>query len=88
MPAEPCFRHFFVLDLIAFCSRLEAASGVISGRFVKPIVSDNCKKFRDPWQTVLEKFHPNLSEAAFSTVFRDNFRPKVVDDVISGMALG
>ena len=35
-------------------------------------------------QTVLEKFHPMPFEAAFSTVFRDNFQPEVDSDVIYG----
>ena len=36
-------------------------------------------------KTVLEKFNPKLSEAAFSTVFRDNFLLEVVSDIISGV---
>ena len=39
-------------------------------------------------QIVLEKFDPNSSETAFSTVFRGNFRPKVANDVLSGAAVG
>ena len=41
------FCATFVQYLMAFCSRLEAASGVISGRFVRPIVLDKYVKFRD-----------------------------------------
>ena len=37
--------------------------------------------------TVLEKFHPKLSEAVFSTVFPYNFRLEVGNDVISGRAI-
>ena len=37
--------------------------------------------------TVLEKFHPEPSEAAFSTVFPYNFQPEVDNDVISGKAV-
>ena len=33
--------------LMTFFSRPEAASDVISGRFVMPIVLDKCVKFRD-----------------------------------------
>ena len=36
--------------------------------------------------TFLEKLHLKPSEAAFSTLFRGNFRQKVVSDVISGVA--
>ena len=44
-------------------------------------------KFRGPSLNVLEKFHPKSSEAAISTVFfRDNFRPEMIYDVISGVA--
>ena len=38
----------FVQYLVAFCSRPEEASGVISGRFVGPIVPDMCEKFGEP----------------------------------------
>ena len=38
-------------------------------------------------QTVVDKCHPKPSEAVFSTVFRYNFRPKLVTDVISGVAI-
>ena len=34
--------------LIVFCSRLEAVSDVVSGRFVRPFVPFKCLKFRDP----------------------------------------
>ena len=39
-------------------------------------------------QMVLEKFHPKPSEAAFLTgCIRDNFRPEIVSDVISGVVV-
>ena len=38
----------FVQYLMAFCSRPEAASDIISGRFARPIVLDKCVNFRDP----------------------------------------
>ena len=41
------FTHL-LQNLIAFCSRLEAASDVISGRFMRPIVPDKNVKFCDP----------------------------------------
>ena len=43
------FTHFCA-ELFAFCSRLEAASVVISGRFVKLIVPDKSVKYGDPRQ--------------------------------------
>ena len=41
------FTHFCKYE-IAFCSRPEAASDVISGTFVSPIIRDKHVKFRDP----------------------------------------
>ena len=38
---SPVLRTFMQY-LVAFCSRPEAGSGVISGRFVTPIVPDKC----------------------------------------------
>ena len=38
-------------------------------------------------QTFLDKFHPKQSEAAFSTIFQNNFRLEVVSDVISGVVV-
>ena len=70
--------------LIAFCSRLAAASDVISVMSVGPIVPDKWLKFVIVAETILEKLHPKLSEAAYSTVFCGNFRPQVISDVISG----
>ena len=42
------FLHIFVLHSVAFCSRPEAASDVMSGRFVLLIVHNKCVKFCDP----------------------------------------
>ena len=71
---------------IAFCSRPEEASYVISINFIGPIVPDKCMKFRDPR---LNRSREILPEAVggdiFDVFFRDNFRPEVVRDVISGM---
>ena len=47
MPAAPVLRTF-VQHVIAFCSRLEAASDAISGTLMRMDVSDKCVKFRDP----------------------------------------
>ena len=46
-PAAPV-RRTFVQYLIAFCSRPESVSDVISGRFVGPIADDKLIKFRGP----------------------------------------
>ena len=46
LPAGPFFRSF-VHNLIAFCSRLEATSDIISGRFVSQIVPDKRVTFGD-----------------------------------------
>ena len=40
--------YAFLQYFIAFCSRQETASDVLSGRFMGPIVRDTSVKFRDP----------------------------------------
>ena len=47
IPAIPVLRTS-VPYLFAFCSRLEAASEIISGRFVRLAVPYKCVNFRDP----------------------------------------
>ena len=47
MPATPVLRNF-MQNLIAFCSRPETASDVMSGRFMGLIVHDKRAKFRYP----------------------------------------
>ena len=49
LSGQTFFLHF-VWYWIAFfaCNRPEAASDVVSGRFVRPVVLDKCVKFRDP----------------------------------------
>ena len=44
--------------LIAFCSRPEVTSGVLSCRFVKPIVLDECVEFRDSRLNRYREFPP------------------------------
>ena len=46
-PAGPVLRITFGQNLIAFCSRPEETSDVISGIFVGLVVSDDCMKFGD-----------------------------------------
>ena len=64
----------FVEYLMAFCSRREAASGVIFGRFVRPAVLDklvdfNFVKFRD---ACLNRSREIPSEAVGGGIF-DSF---------------
>ena len=46
-PSVPVLRTC-VQYFIAFCSRLETASDVVSSKFVRPIIPDKPVKFRDP----------------------------------------
>ena len=46
-PAGPVLRITFVQYLIAFNSRPEVTSDVISGGFLEPVFPDNCVKFGD-----------------------------------------
>ena len=48
----------------------------MSGRLVKPSVPDKRVKFSDPRLNSSQEISPE-SQAAFSTVFRDNFRLEV-----------
>ena len=55
---------------------------------LEKIPNSNNKKPTNWWgrhNAATLKFHSKQQEAAFSTVFRDNFRPEVVGDVISGV---
>ena len=74
----------FMQYSFAFGSRLEATSDVMSRRFVSMIVPDNIVILV---KTVREKFDPKPSEAAFLSFFRDNFRPEVASDIISGLSV-
>ena len=46
-PAGPVLRITFVQHLIAFYSRPEVTSNVISGKFVRQVVSDKHVRFGD-----------------------------------------
>ena len=60
---------------LAFSSRPEAASDIMSSRFVRLIVPDNAVKLATLAFTVLVKFGLKSLEAAFLTVFvNDNCR--------------
>ena len=50
----------FVQYINAFCSRPEAASDVISGIFVQPIVPDKPVKFRRPRLNHSREFPPEV----------------------------
>ena len=62
----------------------KAASDVVSGRFVKPIVPDMFVQFRDPR---IKRSRELPSEPVGSDIldgfFHDNFRPEVASDVLS-----
>ena len=54
--------HTFVQYLISFCSRLEAASDVVSSRFLWSIVPDKCVKFCDPCLNRSREMPPDAVE--------------------------
>ena len=60
----------------------------MSGTFVRLVVPDNTVKVRD---TGLNPCRENLPEVVaggiFDNPFRDNFRPKVASNVLSGMTI-
>ena len=78
------FTHHFCAEfIITFCSRLDTASEVVSGRSVGPIVIDKQEELRDP-RLNLSREIPQESVGGF---FQDNFRPEVDSDVISGVVI-
>ena len=86
-PARHILRLTFVQYLIAFCSREEAASDVVSGRFVRLIVPDEGAEFCDPhFNRSGELQFEAIEGGIFDCIFRDNFRPKVAGDSISRVA--
>ena len=72
---------------IAFCSRPETASDVITDRFVRPIVLDKYVKCRDLCFNHSREIAP---ETVGSGIFDSFFaiRPEVVSGVIYGAAIG
>ena len=67
-----------------------AGSEVISERFVRPIVIDNCEHFHDPCLSYSRgEIPPEAVRCGiyFRQCFRDNFRPEVVSAVMSGLAV-
>ena len=86
LPAAPVLRTVLQY-LIAFCSRLEAASDVISGTFVAPTVPDKIVKFRDPCLNRSRVIPPEaVGGGIFDSFFRYNFRPEV-DSIRCGYRL-
>ena len=83
-PAPPVVQY-----LIAFCSRPEAVSDVVSGGFVMLIVLDKCVKFRDPHLHRFREHRPKAVEDGifFNSFFHGNFRLEVASEVISGVAV-
>ena len=63
------FCTLFVQYLITFCSRTEAASDVISGLFVRPVVLNTRVNFNDP---SLNRSRESPSESVGSGIF-DSF---------------
>ena len=80
------FTHFCAVYLIAFCSRLAAAIDVISS--IRRIC-DKCVKFCDPRlnHSLSINTTPSNRRLHFRQFVRDNSRPEVVSDVISGVAV-
>ena len=66
--SAPALRNF-AQYLITFCSRLEAASDVISGRIARPIVVDKRVKLCHPCLKRSRELPSKPLEAAFSTRF-------------------
>ena len=53
-----------------------------------PIVPDKFVKLRDPRLNSFEEIPPEAIGGGILDFFHDNFRPKVVSDVISGVYVG
>ena len=87
------FTHccaIFNCKVIAFGSRIEVISGVISSTFVGPIVPDKHVKFCDPRLNRSREIPPEAEAVGggiFDGFFRDNIRSKAVSDVISSVAV-
>ena len=74
--------------LIAFSSRPEAASDVISDMFVKPILLDTCAKFHDLCLNRSPEMSPEaVGGGSFDSFFRCSFLLEVDNDLISGVAV-
>ena len=86
---EAAVLRTFAQYLIAFCSRLEEASDVISCSFVGLTFPDDCVKCRDPRLNRSEEILPKAIECGIfgpSSNF-DKCRPEAAGDFISNTAL-
>ena len=66
---------------VTYCSRPEAASDVISGKFVRPSILNKVVKFGDPRLNRSRAIRPKFVRDGilfFDVVFRDNCRPEVL----------
>ena len=71
MPAAP-FLRTFMLHLIAVCSRKEAATDVISGRFVRLAVHNKYVKFCDPRLNLSPEIQPEaIRRGIYDCFFED-----------------
>ena len=88
LPAAPVLRTF-VEYLFAFCSRLEAASDVISGIYMRLTIPDKCVQFRDPHLNSPGEILPKAIEGSIFRRFSnlDKCRPETPGDIISGVAV-
>ena len=77
----------FVQYLVASCSRPEAASEVMSDRFVQPIVLDKRVKFCSRLNHSRQIRTKAIGGGIYEFFCRNNFRPEVVSDCISGVAI-
>ena len=88
-PPGPVLRTL-VQYLIAFCSRPEADSDVISCRIVRPIVPDKLGQFRDPRLNCSREIPPAVVGGIFNGYFRYAFWLEIYSysAVISGVEVG
>ena len=71
---------------IVFCSRPEAASDVISDKFVRPLSSISAKNFEIRAKPFSRNSIRSRRRRYFRQFFHYNFGPEVNSDVISGVA--
>ena len=82
------FTHVCAVVLNCICSLSEAASDVISGKFVRLIATDQFKKFCGLRLDRSGEIRPKaVKDCIFDSFFHDNFRPEVASDAISGVTV-
>ena len=83
--SDPFYAILYSRYLIAFCSRPEAATDVISGKFLELVATCHKRvKFGAPGSNCSREIPPDALEGGISMVFVDDFRLEVDSDVISG----